>query len=115
MNDEVADWNPPKKDLLEDIPEQYDEAKPKPIPQTGIDDNVAVLQPIQSLVLRSAGGQHNKPEPGVTVVKKVARIDLYQKLLNAYESERFRWAEFNRKSRPGEKASAETVDNYNRQ
>ncbi|MCJ1364940.1 hypothetical protein MMC16_004057 [Acarospora aff. strigata] len=114
LNDEVADWNPPKKDLLEDIPEQYDEAKPKPIPQTGIDDNVAVLQPIQSLVLRSAGGQHNKPEPGVTVVKKVARIDLYQKLLNAYESERFRWAEFNRKSRPGEKASAETVDNYNR-
>jgi hypothetical protein len=43
---------------------------------------------------------------------KIARIDLYQKLLDAYEQERFRWEQFKIRARP-DFSDPDKVNDYN--
>ncbi|KAF2821590.1 hypothetical protein CC86DRAFT_373444 [Ophiobolus disseminans] len=115
----VPDWTPPVTDILSDIPSEYSDAKPAKITGSKIDDNVASLD-ISSDIMRASDlikkeitGSNNLAKLAAT--KMVPRVDLYQKLLDAYEAERFRWADFKRKSRPtGERATPENIDNYNR-
>ncbi|KAK5652704.1 hypothetical protein OQA88_10298 [Cercophora sp. LCS_1] len=98
--DEVADWEPPREDILADIPAAFDKHKP-PVP--------------------AAADPDSKKSPGeddfmITPVQTTTRIDLYQKILDVYESQRFRWATFKIIARPANMltATAVEIDNYNR-
>ncbi|KAK4101308.1 hypothetical protein N658DRAFT_559119 [Parathielavia hyrcaniae] len=86
---EVVDWEPPREDLLADIPSVYDEHKPPP---------PAAAKPAE-------GGR-----TGITVddaldspLRTITRIDLYQRILDV-------------KARPKDmtKATPAEIDNYNR-
>ncbi|KAF2855381.1 hypothetical protein T440DRAFT_504053 [Plenodomus tracheiphilus IPT5] len=115
----VPDWTPPVTDILRDIPSEYSESKPAKIAGVKIDDNVASLDisagtfKASELIKMEMPGTTNIARLATT--KLVPRVDLYQKLLDAYEAERFRWADFKRKSRPTcDNATPENIDNYNR-
>lgn len=115
----VPDWTPPVTDILSDIPSEYSDAKPAKIAAVKIDDNVASLDissdtmKASELIKKEISGSNNLARLATT--KMVPRVDLHQKLLDAYEAERFRWADFKRESRPtGERATPENIDNYNR-
>ncbi|KAK4448740.1 hypothetical protein QBC34DRAFT_406655 [Podospora aff. communis PSN243] len=89
--EEVPNWDPPKEDILEGIPKEWDGSKPA----------------------------HTEPEKkfkDVKTAETISRVDLYQKLLDKYETERFRWQNFKVKARPPDLLhAAETdIDNYNR-
>ena len=45
---------------------------------------------------------------------KIPRVDLYQKLLDTYEAERFRWVQFKIEARPKDFSKQEEVDAYDR-
>lgn len=96
LTEDVPDWTPPKQDILEDLPSQFDSHKPSP-----------------SKVLAPSGGG-----PGLLTEKAITipRVDLYQKLVDAYEAERFRWTTFKTNARPGKNADATAADfdNFNR-
>jgi hypothetical protein len=94
LTEEVEDWDPPDIDPLADIPSDYDEHKIDVKP-------VAPVTTVQAVA-------DSKPT--------IPRIDLYQKLLNAYETQRFRWNTFKTRARPKNlnEASAEDIDNFNR-
>ncbi|KAF2836936.1 hypothetical protein M501DRAFT_209220 [Patellaria atrata CBS 101060] len=90
LTQKVPNWTPPKDDFLKDIPVEYDGHKP----------------PAQSPIsVRTTSN-----------VETLPRVDLYQKLVDAYESERFRWKLFKINARPKNMAtaSAAAIDNYNR-
>ena len=107
----MPDWEPAQTDILGAIPAQYEEQKPKELPVPRIDSNVTSMERTTALVVRNPGAVDRNTT--VAAIRKVPRIDLYQKLLNVYETQRFRWAEFKRKSRPGENATAFEIDAYN--
>lgn len=88
----MDNWTPPKHDILEDIPDDYEEHKPE--------------HPTPLL----------KPDEGEGDRSTLPRVDLYQKLMDAYEADRFRWATFKAKARPKDmaKASPSAIDDYNR-
>ncbi|KAK4124081.1 hypothetical protein N657DRAFT_689697 [Parathielavia appendiculata] len=100
--EEVADWEPPREDLLADIPSDYDEHKPPP---------PAAAKPIEG------GKTENTIDDAFdSPLRTISRVDLYQKILDVYESQRFRWATFKVKARPNDmtKAMPAEIDNYNR-
>lgn len=100
--EEVTDWDPPREDLLADIPPEYDEHKPPP---------PAAAKPVDG---GSAG--HTIDDAFDSPLQTISRVDLYQKILDVYESQRFRWATFKVKARPKDmaKATPAEIDNYNR-
>ncbi len=102
--EEVSDWEPPREDILADIPEAFDKHKP-PIP--------AAANPDSTNNNARTGDDAN---PIVASVRSTTRIDLYQKILDVYESQRFRWATFKIIARPANMltATAVEIDNYNR-
>ncbi len=44
--------------------------------------------------------------------KKIPRVDLYQKLLDVYEAERFRWSQFKNDARPQDFSKQDEVNSY---
>lgn len=99
-------------DLLQAIPSQYADAKPDALQLASINSNVTFMEPTEAMVVHEGNVVENKNVK--SAIKKVPRIDLYQKLVNAYEAQRFRWAEFKRRTRPGENANPRAIDDYNR-
>lgn len=89
--EEVPNWDPPKEDILEGIPQEWDPSKPAP-------------------------GESEKKFKDVKSAETISRVDLYQKLLDKYETERFRWQNFKVKARPPDMlhAAEADIDNYNR-
>ncbi|KAG0642471.1 hypothetical protein HOY80DRAFT_1105057 [Tuber brumale] len=88
---EVDNWDPPV-DLLADLPIDFGgsgEVKKE------------IMPPKRDIPNNEAG----RP-------KKLPRVDLYQKLLDAYEAERFHWAAFQRNAPPGF-SDPEKIDEYN--
>lgn len=82
LYEEVPNFDPPASDLLSIIPDdEHLPSKPKRI-------------------------QEKKPSAGMVKLRdpsqtpNIPRIDLYQKLLDAYEKERLRWVEFRNSARP---------------
>lgn len=92
----VDDFQPPEDDILKDIPIKYKDVIPP-------------KDKLQRPPVTPLAGTGAKPD-------RIARVDLYQKLLNMYEVERFRWAAFKRNARPKEYATepAEEIDDFNR-
>ncbi|KAK3896842.1 hypothetical protein C8A05DRAFT_39608 [Staphylotrichum tortipilum] len=91
--EEVSDWEPPREDILADIPEAFDKHKP-PIPAAADPDS-------NSNKARTGDGANPIVSP---------------KTLDVYESQRFRWATFKIIARPTNMltATAVEIDNYNR-
>ena len=98
-------------DILKALPSQYDKSKSKLLPPHEIDQNITTLQPTSALVVREPGVVNETTT--MAAIKKITRIDLYQRLLDVYEHQRFRWVEFMRLSRPKGKATAEEIDGCN--
>ena len=99
----MADWDPPDVDLLQAIPRQYADAKPDSLEVAKVNPNVTYMEPTKAMVVHD--GNIVQQDNLMSAFREVPRIDLYQKLLDAYEAQRFRWAEFKRLSRPKEGAS----------
>ncbi|KAK4120675.1 hypothetical protein N657DRAFT_701401 [Parathielavia appendiculata] len=100
--EEVVDWEPPREDLLADIPSDYDEHKPPP---------PAAAKPVEG------GNTSNTVDDAFdSPLRTISRVDLYQKILDVYESQRFRWATFKVKARHKDmtKATPTEIDNHNR-
>ncbi|KAJ6564818.1 hypothetical protein B0H19DRAFT_1068323 [Mycena capillaripes] len=95
--DEVPDWIPPPTDVLSSIlpPEvQKHIEKPKKASDESDDQKISGA--------------------AATPTKMVPRIDVYQKLLDAYEEENFRWKQFLLNARPKNDNDAKAWDLYNR-
>lgn len=94
LYEEVPNVDPPASDLLSMIPDDLGlPKKPPVIEQKEPSEHVKVLRdPIQT--------------------PKIPRIDLYQKLLDTYEAERFRWAQFKNDSRPDDNGTQDRWNAY---
>lgn len=93
LYEEVQNFDPPSQDLLSMIPD--DAALPK-----------KPSQPTEKV------SEHTKKLRDPTRTPKIPRIDLYQKLLDLYESERFRWAQFKNDAWPAPNAKQEAWNAY---
>jgi hypothetical protein len=87
LYEEVDNFDPPTSDLLSMIPDD-DESLPKK-PDRIEDKKLS---------------DHTKKLRDPKQTPKIPRIDLYQKLLDVYEAERFRWATFKTDARPAQDA-----------
>ncbi|KAJ3524756.1 hypothetical protein NM208_g11931 [Fusarium decemcellulare] len=96
LYEEVPNIDPPASDLLSMIPDDLSlPKKPDVIEQKKPSDHIKALRdPLQT--------------------PKIPRIDLYQKLLDTYEAERFRWAQFKNDSRPNDKDPQDRWNAYDR-
>ncbi|CUS11176.1 unnamed protein product [Tuber aestivum] len=90
---EVDNWEPPVDDVLADLPTEFGGSG---------EVEKGVIPPKRDIPSSEA----DRP-------KKLPRVDLYQKLLDAYEAERFRWAAFKRNAHPGFSDPGK-VDEYNK-
>ena len=94
LYEEVANFDPPASDLLSMIPDDK-HLPPKP-------DKIREKNPSETM----------KKLRDVSQTPKIPRIDLYQKLLDVYEAERFRWAEYKNSARPKDDATTEMWNAY---
>jgi hypothetical protein len=85
LTEEVDNWEAPVNDILENLPSSLKADVPQPSPAVA---------------------------SGAEPPKKIQRIDLYQKLLNAYEQERFRWEQLKILTRP-DFSDPDKVNDYN--
>lgn len=94
LYEEVSNFDPPASDLLSMIPDDKD------------------LPEKPDVIEEKKPSAHTKKlrDPGLT--PKIPRIDLYQKLLDVYEAERFRWAKFKNDARPAKDALQTKWDAY---
>ncbi|UPL04145.1 hypothetical protein LCI18_015079 [Fusarium solani-melongenae] len=96
LYEEVPNFDPPASDLLSMIPDDQNlPPKPKKIREKDPSPNIKKL--------RDSSQTPNIP-----------RIDLYQKLLDVYEAERFRWAEYKNSARPKDDDNQEKWSAYDR-
>ncbi|RHZ51491.1 hypothetical protein CDV55_100558 [Aspergillus turcosus] len=95
LYEEVDNFDPPQTDLLSLIPD--DKNLPRK-PQ-------AVKDKLPASVARL-----RDPEKS----PKIPRVDLYQKLLDIYDSERFRWVTFKNDARPDDTADQAKFNAYDR-
>ncbi|KAF8208051.1 hypothetical protein K438DRAFT_1961562 [Mycena galopus ATCC 62051] len=95
--EDVPDWIPPPTDVLSSI-----------LPQ---EVHKHIEKPKKS---SNNSGDEDKSVAAASDVKQVPRIDLYQKLLDAYEEENFRWKQFLLNSRPKSDTDQKGWDLYNR-
>ncbi|OQE40114.1 hypothetical protein PENCOP_c006G08050 [Penicillium coprophilum] len=94
----VDEVDPPHNDILHGVPSDFQ--KHTPTQQT-------TKIKVNRIQLKAEGEEGDKKS-------MMSRIDLYQKLLDVYESERFRWAEFKVNSRPTDYTKRDAVDKYDR-
>lgn len=71
----------------------------------------------QNLGLRRGPPQkYNEPDHAKTFANKstnrISRVDLYQKLLDIYNGEKFRWVQFKNDARPKDFSKQSEVDAY---
>ncbi|KAJ4202693.1 hypothetical protein NW759_015343 [Fusarium solani] len=96
LYEEVPNIDPPASDLLSMIPDDLGLPKKPPV--------IEQKQP----------SEHVKALRDPLQTPKIPRIDLYQKLLDTYEAERFRWAQFKNDSRPDDNATQDRWNAYDR-
>ncbi|KAK4221114.1 hypothetical protein QBC38DRAFT_492703 [Podospora fimiseda] len=96
LYEEVDNFDPPASDLLSLLPEDKN-LPPRPAPIVDKNKSPQV---------------HKLRDPLQT--PKIPRIDLYQKLLDVYESERFRWTDFKNSARPSDDADMSKWSAYDR-
>ncbi|KAL6360909.1 hypothetical protein LRP88_04369 [Fusarium phalaenopsidis] len=94
LYEEVPNIDPPASDLLSMIPDDLGLPKKPPV--------IEQKQP----------SEHVKALRDPLQTPKIPRIDLYQKLLDTYEAERFRWAQFKNDSRPDDNATQDIWNAY---
>ncbi|KAL8796485.1 MAG: hypothetical protein Q9195_001159 [Heterodermia aff. obscurata] len=94
--EEVGNFDPPSDDLLSMIPADMPLAVKPPRPfQPKVSDKVKALR-------------------DTSKNSTIPRVDLYQKLLDIYEAERFRWVQFKFDARPKDFSKQSEVDAYDR-
>ena len=62
--------------------------------------------------LIAASHNSSKTFETLTRLKRLARVDLYQKLLDIYNDEKFRWVQFKNDARPRDFSNQSEVDAY---
>ncbi|KAF3913691.1 hypothetical protein AA313_de0202156 [Arthrobotrys entomopaga] len=95
LEEKVENFNPPSSDLLKGLPDGMFKDK---VP-TKYDDN---LNP------------ETKALQDLETHPDIPRVDLYQKLLDVYNAEKFRWVQFKNDARPKDFSNQTDVDNYDR-
>lgn len=90
--EEVPNWIPPKSDALAQI----------------LGDKAGSNLPVKQGNSLSVGADDGAPP------KTIPRVDLYQKLLDAYEDESFRWKQWTINARPKDDSDEKAWDEYNR-
>lgn len=93
LYEEVQNFDPPTQDLLSMIPADKDLPQKPDKPDQKLSDNTKKLRDSAQ-------------------TPKIPRIDLYQKLLDIYESERFRWAQYKNDAWPAPDASQDKWNAY---
>ena len=94
LYEEVPNFDPPASDLLSMIP----------------DDSGFPKKP--EVIAGKKQGADLKKLRDPSQTPKIPRIDLYQKLLDTYEAERFRWEQFRNDCRPRDDDGQEKWDAY---
>ncbi|KAG7417127.1 hypothetical protein Forpe1208_v004266 [Fusarium oxysporum f. sp. rapae] len=93
----VDNFDPPSSDLLAGIPQ---------------DLGLNISKPPQKYVENTS--EDFKARTNVTSNPQIARVDLYQKLLDTYEGEKARWARFKLDARPKDQNDQAQIDGYDR-
>ncbi|KAK4096994.1 hypothetical protein N658DRAFT_527387 [Parathielavia hyrcaniae] len=95
LEEEVDNFDPPVTDMLDGLPTELKKRlKSAPPPKyEGGKEGLGAL------------GKHDSSKS-----PKIPRIDLYQKLLDVYESERYRWVKFKNDNRPTDFSKQDHVE-----
>lgn len=93
--EEVLNFDPPNADVLACVPK---------------DLNVRV--PVPPKVDGKATPASAWPSCNLNQNPKISRIDLYQKLLDIYNSERLRWVRYKNDARPHDMSKQDEADAY---
>jgi hypothetical protein len=96
LYEEVPNFDPPASDLLSLLPDDKNLPEKPPV----------IKEKNQSEETRRLRNPKETPN--------IPRIDLYQKLLDVYEAERFRWAQFKNDARPTSDSVQAKWDAYDR-
>jgi len=102
LEEVVDDFDPPTSDLLDGIPKDIGLRKGPPAKY--MEPGKAPNKVPEKILMASSEGHKSK----------MSRVDLYQKLLDIYNGEKFRWVQFKNDARPRDFSKQAEVDAYDR-